>query len=196
MQHDEQEDNTIYHVVVNHEEQYSIWPAEREVPLGWKNAGFTGAKADCLAHIETVWTDMRPLSLRKRMAEAAQEFKSDQSTALTPDDTGADDLVHRLASEVSLVEVALRPEKSVAAFQESINRNFVHILFPQTRGGTELGIRLDLNASDLSQADFQAEAGTAHLVGGVTLNGIKVKCLADIELATLTGQGRLEIVSA
>jgi MbtH protein len=65
------EDAKQYHVVVNDEEQYSIWPAEREVPLGWRQAGFTGTKKECLAHIEEVWTDMRPLSLRKKMEELA-----------------------------------------------------------------------------------------------------------------------------
>jgi MbtH protein len=54
----------IYKVVVNHEEQYSIWPAEREIPAGWKEAGKSGNKAECLAYIEEVWTDMRPLSRR------------------------------------------------------------------------------------------------------------------------------------
>ncbi|HWK88483.1 MAG TPA: MbtH family NRPS accessory protein [Longimicrobium sp.] len=70
---DEREDTTIYMVVVNHEEQYSIWPADRELPLGWSAEGFKGLKADCLKHIEEVWTDMRPLSLRKKMEEMARE---------------------------------------------------------------------------------------------------------------------------
>jgi MbtH protein len=64
-------DNTVYMVVVNHEEQYSIWPAGRELPLGWRDGGKQGTKQECLEHIENVWTDMRPLSLRKRMEEAA-----------------------------------------------------------------------------------------------------------------------------
>lgn len=67
---DEQEDTTIYTVVMNHEEQYSIWPAERELPSGWQAVGKTGSKSDCLAYIEEVWTDMRPLSLRKQMGDA------------------------------------------------------------------------------------------------------------------------------
>jgi MbtH protein len=71
---EEKEDNTIYKVVVNHEEQYSIWPAERENPLGWRDAGKSGPKAECLAYIKEVWTDMRPLSLRKKMAEAARKI--------------------------------------------------------------------------------------------------------------------------
>ncbi|WP_017609331.1 MbtH family protein [Nocardiopsis xinjiangensis] len=61
-----------YLVVVNHEEQYSIWSADRDVPDGWRAEGFSGTKEECLAHIERVWTDMRPLSLRRRMdAEAS-----------------------------------------------------------------------------------------------------------------------------
>lgn len=63
---DEREDGTIYTVVMNHEEQYSIWPIDRDVPLGWREVGKTGTKAECLAYIEEVWTDMRPLSVRQR----------------------------------------------------------------------------------------------------------------------------------
>lgn len=71
MANDEKEDTTIYKVVVNHEEQYSIWPLERENPLGWRDEGKSGTKAECLAHIKEVWTDMRPLSLRKKMQQSA-----------------------------------------------------------------------------------------------------------------------------
>lgn len=62
-------DSEHYTVVVNDEEQYSIWPADREVPAGWRTVGVSGSKEECLAHIETVWTDMRPLSLRRQMSE-------------------------------------------------------------------------------------------------------------------------------
>lgn len=67
---DEKEDTTIYKVVINHEEQYSIWPADRENPAGWRDAGKTGLKAECLEYIKEHWTDMRPLSVRRRMAES------------------------------------------------------------------------------------------------------------------------------
>ena len=63
------DENTVFNVVINHEEQYSIWPVGREIPLGWKAVGFEGKKQACLDHIEEVWTDMRPLSLRKKMEE-------------------------------------------------------------------------------------------------------------------------------
>ncbi len=65
----EEEDTTTYRVVVNSEEQYSIWPADRDLPLGWRDAGKSGPKAACLAYIKEVWTDMRPLSLRKAMEQ-------------------------------------------------------------------------------------------------------------------------------
>lgn len=61
-----------YKVVLNHEEQYSIWPTSRENPIGWRDAGCEGSKEDCFAYIETVWTDMRPLSLRQHLAAASQ----------------------------------------------------------------------------------------------------------------------------
>lgn len=72
MNNNELEDKMIYRVVVNHEEQYSIWPIGRELPLGWRAEGKEGSKNDCLAYIEEVWTDMRPLSLRQKMQEMTQ----------------------------------------------------------------------------------------------------------------------------
>jgi MbtH protein len=64
-----QEKQEQYKVLVNHEEQYSIWPFYKEVPLGWNDVGKTGSKSECLAYIKEVWNDMRPLSLRKAMEQ-------------------------------------------------------------------------------------------------------------------------------
>lgn len=64
----EQDDAIEYKVVLNHEDQYSIWPADRENPAGWRDAGKTGSKQACLDHIEQVWTDMTPRSLRGRVS--------------------------------------------------------------------------------------------------------------------------------
>jgi MbtH protein len=61
-------DNELYKVVINHEEQYSIWPDCRDNPAGWRDAGKSGSKNECLAFIRDAWTDMRPLRLRRRMA--------------------------------------------------------------------------------------------------------------------------------
>lgn len=60
---------STYRVVMNDEEQYSIWLAERDMPLGWHDVGQAGTKEECLGYIDEVWTDMRPLSLRQKMAE-------------------------------------------------------------------------------------------------------------------------------
>jgi MbtH protein len=64
------ESSVEFKVVVNHEEQYSIWPADKPNALGWRDVGVSGTKEDCLKHIEEVWTDMRPLSLRQKMGDA------------------------------------------------------------------------------------------------------------------------------
>ena len=64
-----------YEVVINHEEQYSIWPTVKEMPLGWKAVGKSGTKKECLEHIKTVWTDMRPLSLRKELESGMNSCK-------------------------------------------------------------------------------------------------------------------------
>jgi MbtH protein len=64
---EDREDTTVYKVVVNHEEQYSIWPAHKEIPAGWSAAGTEGGKEACLGWIREHWTDMRPKSLRDRM---------------------------------------------------------------------------------------------------------------------------------
>ncbi|MET8723843.1 MbtH family protein [Streptomyces misionensis] len=58
-----------YVVVVNSEEQYSVWPQGRELPAGWRETGERGSRKSCLAHIDEVWTDMRPLTLRREMAD-------------------------------------------------------------------------------------------------------------------------------
>jgi len=83
MNSQDDEDKTQYKVVVNHEEQYSIWSVDRENPLGWRDAGKSGLKAECLEYINQVWTDMRPLSLRKQM-EAASEGASDAEAGTVP----------------------------------------------------------------------------------------------------------------
>ncbi|MBB5857457.1 MbtH family protein [Amycolatopsis umgeniensis] len=68
---EEQTDQRAYLVVVNDEEQYSIWPADRDLPAGWHAEGKRGGREECLAHIGEVWTDMRPLSLRRQLDKTA-----------------------------------------------------------------------------------------------------------------------------
>jgi uncharacterized protein YbdZ (MbtH family) len=191
----DKEDTTIYRAVVNHEEQYSIWPEYKEIPLGWKDAGKVGLKAECLAFIKEVWTDMRPLSLRKKMEEMA---KNPPPPPPPPDPNRPREkgLVDRLCEDDHPVEAGLRPERTVKLFKEAIDRNYVHIKFTKTKGGTELGVRLDREACDFSQADFDNGSGTVHVEGNLTLDYVKVRCIADIDLKTLEGSGHLEKVEA
>jgi uncharacterized protein YbdZ (MbtH family) len=183
----DREDTTIYKVVVNHEEQYSIWPEYKENALGWVDAGKVGPKAECLAYIEEVWTDMRPLSLRKKMEEMA-EHPLPPPGANRPREKS---LVERLCEGDHPIEAGLRPEKTVKLFKEAVDRNYVHIKFTDTRGETELGVRLDHDACDFSQADFENSTGSVHIEGGLTLDYVKVRCIAEIDLGTLEGTGHL-----
>jgi MbtH protein len=73
---DEQRDTRTYRVVLNDEEQFSIWWADQDPPAGWRTEGTEGTREACLAHIDEVWTDMRPLSLRRRMDQRAQEERA------------------------------------------------------------------------------------------------------------------------
>jgi len=203
MQINKQEDKTIYKVVVNHEEQYSIWPVDRELPLGWEEAGKQGIKEECCAYIEEVWTDMRPLSLRKKMDEIARQSgndnpKRDQDGSVQTEESALvhpyrDQLVQYLA-EGNHPIIASRADNSVEKFKESISRGYVLIKFTDTQGGTELGIRLNREKTALSQADFEQGRGITHLEGTLTLNYVKVQCLVDIDLATLQGQGHLVVL--
>jgi uncharacterized protein YbdZ (MbtH family) len=185
----DKEDTTIYKVVVNHEEQYSIWPEYKDNPLGWKDVGKAGPKAECLAYIKEAWTDMRPLSLRKKMEEMAKNPPLPPSP--DPNRPREKSLVDKLSEGSHPVEAGLRPERTVKLFKEAIDRNYVHIKFTNTKGGTELGVTLDRDGCDFNRADFENCTGTVHIEGGLTLDYVKVRCIADIDLTSLQGQGRL-----
>ena len=103
------------------------------------------------------------------------------------------ELVQRLSQGNHPVEVSLKPEKTVQALKESIDRGYVHIKFTDTKGGTDLGVKLEQDASNLKEANFAHPQGLVHLVGNLTVNYVKVRCIADIDLETLEGQGHLEL---
>ena len=190
-----EEDTRIYKVVVNHEEQYSIWLDYKEIPRGWKHVGKTGPKAECLAYIKEVWTDMRPLSLRKKMEELERNPPPPPPDP-DPNAPREKSLVENLCVGDHPVEVGLRPDRTAKLFKEAIDRNYIHIKFTKTKGGTELGFRLNRDTSDLSAADFENAKGTVHVEGVLTLDYVQVKCVADIDLSTLAGNGHLVKVEA
>lgn len=191
--HSEEEDKTIYKVVMNHEEQYSIWPEYKENPLGWVDAGKSGTKAECLAYIKEVWTDMRPLSLRKKMEELANNPPAPPPVA-APEPR--ESLVDRLSAGDHAVAVSLQPSASAKGFKEALDTGYVRIKFTETKGGTELGVRVNKELSDFQGANFDAATGRAKVVGDLTLDYVRVRCIADIDLQTLAGQGHLEKIAA
>jgi uncharacterized protein YbdZ (MbtH family) len=186
---EEHENELDYKVVVNHEEQYSIWPADRENPDGWQDVGQQGSKTVCLDYIKSVWTDMRPLSVRKRMEELARNPPPDDPELDFDDDLPP--LVDRLSSGLHPVEIAIRPERTIPALKECLGRNYVHVKFTDTRGGTELGVRIDTGASTIPPPLLESGDGTIHLEGTLSLDYVPVRCVADIDLHTMAGQGKL-----
>lgn len=194
----DREDTRIYKVLVNHEEQYSLWPSERENPLGWRDAGKTGSKDECLAYVKEVWTDMRPLSLRKQMEEAARRPPSEPpSDSSNPETTPpVVTLVERLSSGDHHVEVHTQPGGNIQSFKESLDSGYVQIKFTETMGGTLLRFRVDRDALDLSQADFDRQSGKVHVEGDLMLDYTNVRCIADIDLEKLRGRGHLRQVQA
>lgn len=105
-----------------------------------------------------------------------------------------DELVQRLAQGKHPVTVG-GPKPSLEEFKQRVeDMGYVFIKFTDTRGGTDLGVRVDKSATDLSQADFDQRAGVAHVEGTLTLNYVKVRCVADINLETLDGTGALVVL--
>jgi len=103
-----------------------------------------------------------------------------------------EELVERLSRGDHPVEFSLRPEKTIGVLKDCLDRKYVHIKFTGTRGGTELGFALDPAVTDLSGADFSSATGRVKVGGELTLNYVKVRCLADIDLSTMTGIGHLQ----
>ena len=106
-----------------------------------------------------------------------------------------DELVARLCKDKHLIKAGLLSEKTAKAFQKRIQDGYVHIEFTNTQGGTILGMELNKESLDLSKADFENSSGSVHLVGSLVLNSEEVRCIADIDLATLVGEGHLEAVA-
>lgn len=106
------------------------------------------------------------------------------------------ELVERLAQGEHPITVG-GPTPSVAEFKKRIEEiSYVFIKFTGTRGGTDLGVRVDKSATNLQKADFERATGVVHVEGTLTLNYVPVRCVADIDLATLNGTGHLVVMEA
>ena len=102
------------------------------------------------------------------------------------------ELVERLSTGKH--NVAVTRYKSAKELKECIDRRFVLVKFTETQGGTELGYKLDMDKSRTDEADFDSPKGVVRLVGELTLNYENVRCIADIDLESLTGKGNLELL--
>ena len=100
-------------------------------------------------------------------------------------------LVERLSNGEHRVEIVARPETTLPAFRDCVERGYVHVLFPDTRGGTELGFDVDRATSDLAALTAGASTGTVTIAGALSLDFVDVRCIAAIDLATLKGTGHL-----
>jgi hypothetical protein len=105
------------------------------------------------------------------------------------------ELVEKLSAGDHAVEISLRPQRTAQALKKCINKGYVHVKFTETRGGTDLYVVLDSERSDLAGFDFSSAAGKGRLVGNLVLDYVPVRCVADIDLATLAGKGHLEKVA-
>jgi Core binding factor beta subunit len=104
------------------------------------------------------------------------------------------ELVQRLAEGDHPVTVG-GPQPSLQELRKRIEEiGYAFVKFTDTRGGTDLGVRVDKAATDVSKADFESGSGTVHIEGTLTLNYVKVRCVAEIDLATLNGTGHLVIL--
>jgi len=186
------EDTTVYRVIVNHEEQYSIWLESRENPVGWTSVGVTGLKGECLNYIESVWTDMRPLSVRKAMERDSASPRPEPASE--PARPPHESLPIRLSRGPQPVELSLRPERTVAVLAHQIETGYVHVRFTNTRAGTELSVALERQAAQRMKTQLSCGEGLVHVAGRLKLDGVTVRCVADIDLATFVGTGQLELL--
>ncbi len=104
------------------------------------------------------------------------------------------ELVNKLSRGDHPVQISMRTQPTPKGLKERIDRGFVHVRFPETRGGTELGLTLDQQETNLNGADFETGTGSILLVGKLKLDYVAVKCIVTIDLATMTGQGRLVVI--
>jgi uncharacterized protein YbdZ (MbtH family) len=179
-----------YEVVQNPEEQYSIWPLGKPLPLGWHLVGKTGTKEECLNYIKETSTDMRPLSLRKK--KETEETKPAPPPS-GPDTTKEKSLIEKLSGGDHPIQVGFAD--GVVNMRDALSRGYVNIQFLETKN--EMGdvdtlqMNLDKAACNFDKVDFEKGKGPVHLEGTVTVEGKKVRCIADFDVAKLYGGGHL-----
>ena len=105
-------------------------------------------------------------------------------------------LPSRLAKKSTAVIYLPRTDDPLKELKGAVDRRYVHVKFTATKGGTELGFPIDSEGSDLSGADWERGSGTIHVEGDLKLDGVRVRCMADLDIATMKGKGRLRLLDA
>lgn len=105
------------------------------------------------------------------------------------------ELPHKLAKGEHKVIISAIRDNPQEEFKAAVERNYVHVKFTETRGGTELGFRLDPEHSDFSKGDIDKGTGEVTVAGNLKLDGVPVRCVATVGLESMEGQGHLEILS-
>jgi len=189
----QEEDLNVYYVVINEEEQHSIWPENLSIPKGWKSLGFKGNKETCLAHIKEVWKDMRPLSLRNKMRTHQQEIQKQK--VLIDHSSPQTDYINPTVEFLTKGKhpvTTLPTNKSLKELEDALLRDYVHIHFTDTKGGTCLGIKVNKSKTNYHQEDFINGKGVLHIEGTLKLDYVPLHCIADIDLSSLKGTGYLQ----
>ena len=106
------------------------------------------------------------------------------------------DLVRFLCEGDHPVQVSLRPERTLQNLKDCVDRGYVHIKFTDTRGGTELGVTIDRQRSDLKAFQVSRSEGEVMFIGDLTLDYVPVTCVARIDLHTLEGKGHLQVIQS
>ncbi len=105
------------------------------------------------------------------------------------------ELLQRLSQGDNRITYRPKRDDARTELRAAIEREYVHVLFTETRGGTEMGFPLDAMRSDLSGANWEEGEGSIHLEGELSLDGVPVRCVADLDLRTMEGSGRLKVLA-
>lgn len=163
-----------YNVVVNSEEQYSIWPEKKSLPAGWNFVGFKGSKENCLDHIQVIWTDMRPLSLRKSLEKIGSEKLKTVPTAKKGN------LVEALCQDQHIVLF----DSDILSFkdlEERLGEKFLYLYFPNTKGGTSIGMGVDHYSFEKSGKN----TNQVHILGHFSLDYTNIRCSISVEMGSM-----------
>lgn len=192
------QNDTIYSVVINAEEQYSIWPTFKKcVPPGWKEVGIKGSESLCLNQIEKLWTDMRPLSLRKKVQERQKNWEKQKESLINAPPQKPKSFQSQTVAFLTKGQHPINCQnlyKSCEALKESIKNGHIHLTFTDTKGQTCLSLALDTQKTMSTQKNLEKDTEEVSIEGNLVLDFSHIRCLAKIRLPSMQGAGTLKLI--